>query len=309
VAVIGSGATAATVIPEMAKTAAHVTMVQRTPTWFFPSPNANELANALREGGIDEPTIHRVVRTKVNYDQKVTTERCRSEPEAVKAELLAAAQEYLGPDIPLAPHFTPDYRPWQQRVAFLPEGDLFTAVREGKASAVTDEIERFTEKGLLLKSGREIEADIIIAATGFNLSVMGDIPFDVDGAPVDWGDTVTYRGMMFTGVPNLMWVFGYFRYSWTLRVELLADFLCRMFKHMDARGATRVDVKLRPEDHNMPILPWIEDDNFNPHYLTRDIHKLPRRGDKEEWRHNQDFWLEKDAFPAIDLNGSEFGYS
>jgi cation diffusion facilitator CzcD-associated flavoprotein CzcO len=309
VVVIGSGATAATLIPEMAKAAAHVTMVQRTPTWFFPAPNENELANALREGGIDEPTIHRVVRTKINYDQKMITERCRSEPEVVKAELLAAAQEYLGPDIALEPDFVPPYRPWQQRVAFIPEGDLFAAVREGKASAITGEIDRFTENGLLLKSGQEVEADIIIAATGFNLSVMGDIPFDVDGTAVDWGKTITYRGMMFTGVPNLMWVFGYFRYSWTLRVELLADFLCRMFRHMDAKGAKRVDVKLRPEDHNMPILPWIEEENFNPHYLTRDIHKLPQRGDKAEWRHNQDYWLEKDVFPAIDLNGSEFVYS
>lgn len=308
VVIIGSGATAATLIPEMAKKAEHVTMVQRTPTWFFPAPNENELATALRAGGIDEPTIHRVVRTKVNYDQKAITERCRTEPDAVKAELLAAAQEYLGPDINLDPDFLPPYRPWQQRVAFVPEGDLFLAVREGKASAVTSEIDRFTEKGLRLKSGQEIEADIIIAATGFNLSVMGDIPFDVDGRKVDWGDTITYRGMMFTGVPNLMWVFGYFRYSWTLRVELLADFLCRLFHHMDAIGAKRVDVQLRPEDHNMPILPWIEEENFNPHYLMRDMDRLPRRGDKAEWRHNQDYWLEKDVFPQIDLTGSEFAY-
>lgn len=309
VVIIGSGATAATLIPEMAKTAAHVTMVQRTPTWFFPALNENELATALREGGIDEPTIHRVVRTKVNYDQKTITERCRIEPDVVKAELLAAAQEYLGPDIALDPDFLPPYRPWQQRVAFVPEGDLFVAVREGKASAITDEIATFTETGLRLKSGREVDADIIIAATGFNLSVMGDIPFDVDGNAVDWGDTITYRGMMFTGVPNLMWVFGYFRYSWTLRVELLADFLCRLFKHMDAKGKKRVEVKLRPEDHNMPILPWIEEENFNPHYLMRDIDKLPRRGDKAEWRHNQDYWLEKDVFPQIDLAGTEFAYS
>jgi cation diffusion facilitator CzcD-associated flavoprotein CzcO len=308
VVIIGSGATAATLIPEMAKKAEHVTMVQRTPTWFFPAPNEYELATALRAGGIDEPTIHRVVRTKVNYDQKAITERCRTEPDAVKAELLAAAQEYLGPDINLDPDFLPPYRPWQQRVAFVPEGDLFLAVREGKASAVTSEIDRFTEKGLRLKSGQEIEADIIIAATGFNLSVMGDIPFDVDGRKVDWGDTITYRGMMFTGVPNLMWVFGYFRYSWTLRVELLADFLCRLFHHMDAIGAKRVDVQLRPEDHNMPILPWIEEENFNPHYLMRDMDRLPRRGDKAEWRHNQDYWLEKDVFPQIDLTGSEFAY-
>jgi monooxygenase len=307
--VIGSGATSATVVPAVAQDCAHVTMLQRRPIWYIPNPNENEFATALREGGIDEETIHRVVRTKINHEFEALTQRCVNEPEVVKAELLAAAEELLGPAFAeTAPHITPDYRPWQQRAAFIPEGDLFLAIREGKASIVTDLIESFTPTGIRTKSGKHLEADIIIAATGFNLSVLGEIPFDVDGKAVDWADTVNYRGMMFTGVPNVAWVMGYFRASWTLRVDMMGDFICRLLHQMDAKGASRVDVQLRPEDHNMPILPWIEDDNFNPNYLMRDLHKMPRRGDKPEWRHNQHYWKEREEFPLINLDGAEFVY-
>jgi cation diffusion facilitator CzcD-associated flavoprotein CzcO len=309
VVVIGSGATAATVIPAMAGKAAHVTMLQRSPTYFFCSPNQNELADRLREIGIDEPTIHRVVRQQILYDQDVLTKRCLAEPDAVVEELRALIRMYGGEDFPFEPHFTPKYRPWQQRLAFCPDGDIFQAAAKGQVSVVTDHIERFTEKGILLKSGEELEADIIMAATGFKLSVLGDIPFEVDGKSVDWSETVNYRGMMFTGVPNMLWVFGYFRASWTLRVDILGDFVTKLLNKMSGQGAKRVEVQLRPEDHNMPLLPWIEEDNFNPGYLARDIHKMPRRGDKPEWRHNQDYWIEKDEIPAINLDGAEFVYS
>jgi monooxygenase len=307
--VIGSGATAATVVPAVAKDCAHVTQLQRRPIWYIPNPNENEFATALRAGGVDEKIIHHVVRTKINYDFELLTQRCIDEPDVVKAELLAAAEELLGPAFAeTAPHITPDYRPWQQRAAFIPEGDMFLAIREGKASIVTDQIERFTQTGIRTQSGQQLDADIIIAATGFNLSVLGGIPFDVDGKAVDWAETVNYRGMMFTGVPNVAWVMGYFRASWTLRVDMMGDFICRLLKQMDAKGATRVDVQLRPQDHDMPILPWIEDDNFNPNYLMRDLHKMPRRGDKPEWRHNQHYWKERDEFPTINLDGAEFVY-
>ena len=206
------------------------------------------------------------------------------------------------------PHFVPKYRPWQQRLAFCPEADIFKAAVEGKLTVVTDTLDTFTEKGVLTTSGEEIEADIIVAATGFRLSVMGDIPFEVDGNPVDWHDTVTYRGMMFTGVPNLAWVMGYFRASWTLRVDMLGDFICGLLNHMDEVGASRIDVALRDEDADMSLLPWIEEDNFNPNYLMRDLDKLPRRGDKPEWRHNQDYWREREEIPAIDLDAPEFLY-
>jgi cation diffusion facilitator CzcD-associated flavoprotein CzcO len=155
----------------------------------------------------------------------------------------------------------------------------------------------------------ELEADIIVTATGFNLCATGDIEFAIDGKPLDFADTVTYRGMMFTGVPNLVWVFGYFRASWTLRVDLVADFVCRLLTHMKETGAKKVTPQLRPEDHNMPLLPWIDPENFNPGYMMRGMHLLPKRGEKPEWQHNQDYWAEKDEFPSIDLKDKAFVYS
>jgi cation diffusion facilitator CzcD-associated flavoprotein CzcO len=309
VVVIGSGATAATLIPAMTDRAAHVTMLQRSPTFFRTGSNAVEIADELRRLHIDESWIHEIVRRKLIYEGSVFTARSFSEPETVKRELLAAARSYLGPDFPIDPHFTPRYRPWRQRIGFIPDGDLFQSIRDGKASVVTDEIARFTAGGLLLKSGTALDADIIVTATGFHLSVFGDIVFAVDGTPVDFSDTVTYRGMMFTGVPNFAWVFGYCRASWTLRVDLVADFVCRLLNHMKARQARRMVPALRPEDSDMAILPWIDPENFNPGYLMRDLNKLPRRVAKPEWQHTQDYWTEKDAFPAIDLDDPAFVYA
>ena len=309
VLVIGSGATAATVVPAFAEKAAHVTMLQRSPTYFFCSENRNELADRLREVGVDEPTVHRVVRQQIMYDQDMLTRRCQSEPDTVFEELKELIRAFSGdPDFAFEPHFTPRYRPWQQRLAFCPDGDIFKAATAGKLSVVTDTIDRFTETGVRTTDGTEIAADIIVAATGFNLLVMGGIPFEVDGRPVDWADTVTYRGMMMTGVPNMAWVMGYFRASWTLRVDMMGDFVCRLLRHMDDIGARKVEVALRPEDRAMAILPWIEEDNFNPGYLARGLAAMPRRGDKPEWRHNQDYWAEKDMFPDIDLMDAAFVY-
>ena len=307
--VIGSGATAATVIPAFAESAQHVTMLQRSPTYFYCAENRNELADKLREAGIDEPTIHRVVRAQIMFDQDVMTRRCVDEPDTVFEELKELVRLFTGvEDFEFEPHFTPSYRPWQQRLAFCPEADLFKAARDGKLTVVTDTLDSFTETGVRTSSGELIDADIIVAATGFRLSVMGDIPFTVDGETLHWENTLNYRGMMFTGVPNLAWVMGYFRASWTLRVDLLGDFVCRLLQHMSAQGVRRVEVARRDEDRGMAELPWIEDDNFNPGYLMRDLHRMPRRGDKPEWRHNQDYWLERDAFPQIDLEGTEFVY-
>ncbi len=308
VLVIGSGATAATVIPAFAEKAEHVTMLQRSPTYFYCAENQNELADRLREVGIDEPTVHRCVRAQINHDHWVIQQRCLTEPDVVFEELKDMVRQYVGEEFEFEPHFIPKYRPWQQRLAFCPEGDVFKAAAEGKLSVYTDTLETFTEKGVRTASGDEIEADIVVACTGFNLSVMGGIPFEVDGKAVDWHDTVTYRGMMFTGVPNLVWVFGYFRASWTLRVDMLGDLVCKLLNHMDSLGAKRVEVALREEDKDMPILPWIEEENFNPNYLMRDIDKLPQRGNKPEWRHNQDYWSERDEIPATDLDGPEFLY-
>jgi cation diffusion facilitator CzcD-associated flavoprotein CzcO len=308
VVVIGSGATAATLVPAIAADCGHITVLQRSPTYFIPGRNQNDLADTLRELEIDEVWIHEIVRRKILHDQAAFTRRSFEEPEVVKQELLAGVRAYLGPDFDIETHFTPRYRPWRQRIAFVPDGDIFQGIRAGKASIVTDEIERFTEKGILLKSGKELEADIVITATGFNLNVLGDIAFEIDGKPLDFSGTVTYRGMMFTGVPNMLWVFGYFRASWTLRADLLSDFVCRLLAHMEKKAAKRVEVALRPEDKDMKLLPWMDPENFNPGYLMRAMHLLPKRGEKPEWQHTQDYWREKDELPAIDLDGPEFVY-
>src|SRR5262249_13702529 len=207
VVVIGSGATAATLIPAIVADCRQLTTLQRSPTFFITGRNANELADTLRQLQIDESWIHEIVRRKVLYDQAAFTRRCIAEPEAAAKELIGVIHTILGPDYDVEKHFTPRYRPWRQRIAFVPDADLFKGISSGKASVVTDEIERFTETGISLKSGAQLAADIIVAATGFNLNILGDIEFTVDGKSLNFADTVTYRGMMFTGLPNLAWVF------------------------------------------------------------------------------------------------------
>jgi cation diffusion facilitator CzcD-associated flavoprotein CzcO len=308
IALIGSGATAATVIPAMADKAAQVTMVQRSPTWFYPAPNSNETADMLRALDIDENWVHEITRRKINFDQDVTCRRCVEEPDVVAAELTEAVKALLPEGFDMK-HFTPSYRPWKQRLAFVPNGDMFEAIRNGKAGVVTGEIETFTETGLTMKDGTTVDADIVLAATGFHLCVMGDIAFAIDGKPLAWNDTITWRGMMFTGVPNMVWVFGYLRASWTLRADMVSQFVCRLLAHMEARGAASVVPALRPEDHNMPLSSWIDTDDFNANYILRGQHALPRRGDKREWQHTQDYWREKDEFPVLDLDDSALRYT
>lgn len=307
VLVIGSGVTTATVVPAMAPDCEHITVLQRSPTYFSPAKNENVTADLLRKLDIDETWIHEIVRREILYNQEEFTQMSIQHPEEVKKELLAGVQACLPDDYDMK-HFTPNYRPWQQRLAFVPDGDLFQGISAGKASMVTDEIERYTKTGVLLKSGQEIDADIVVTATGFNLCVLGDINFSVDGKPVDFADTVTYRGMMFTGVPNMAWVFGYFRASWTLRADLVGDFVCRLLNHMDEKGVHSVMPTLRDEEKNMPRLDWIDPENFNPNYLQRSMHLMPKRGDKPEWMHNQDYWQEKEEIPVIDLDTDAFAY-
>ena len=310
VVVIGSGATAATVIPAMADKAAHVTMLQRSPTYFYCYPNRSDLADRLREIGVDEDTVHRCVRLDYLHNLKMLDRRAREEPDMVFEELKELIRQYAGPDFEFEPNFTPSYRPWQQRLAFIPDGDMFERIREGKVSAVTDTIDHFTPGGIHLGSGKDLEADIVVAATGFNLLVMGGIAFEVDGVPVDWSKKATYRGMMFEGVPNMAWVFGYFRAAWTLRVDLLGDFVCELLRHMGEKGASMVNIVVPAGLSGETLMPWIEDDNFNPSYLVRDMDKLPKRlGEQPEWRHTQDYWREAVDIPAINLDGEEFAYS
>lgn len=310
VVVIGSGATAATLIPAIAERCQQVTMLQRSPTYFITGRNANDLADTLRQLDIPPDWIHEIVRRKILFDQAAFTRRCLAEPEVVKQELLAGVGAALGPGFEpvVAQHLTPSYRPWQQRIAFVPDADLFKAVRSGKAQIVTDQIESFTEDGLQLASGRHLAADVVVSATGFHLNVLGDIAFEVDGQPLDFADTISWRGTMFTGLPNLAWVFGYFRASWTLRADLIADFVCRLLLHMDAQGAQVVTPTLRPQDQGMALKPWVDPDNFNPGYMARGLHLMPRQGAHAPWLHAQDYWTEKDELPAAPLDDGTLVY-
>ncbi|NIR41235.1 MAG: NAD(P)/FAD-dependent oxidoreductase [Actinobacteria bacterium] len=309
VVVIGSGATAATLIPAMADEAGHITMLQRSPTFFVARENRDLLADTMRELDVPEAHVHEIVRAKTLRLQEMVSDLSRNEPELVRGALLDAARARLGPECDVETHFNPRYRPWQQRLALLPDGDLFDAIRHGKASVVTDTIDRFTDAGILLGSGEVLEADIIVTATGFELNVLGDIGFTVDGEAVDFHETVTYRGAMFTGVPNLLWVFGYFRASWTLRADLLADLVCRLLHHMDDLDATVVVPRLRAEDEGMELRPWVEESNFNPGYLARGMDLMPRQGDRQPWLHTQDYWRDRDDLPAADLDDGALVYS
>ena len=160
----------------------------------------------------------------------------------------------------------------------------------------------------MLKSGETLAADIIVTATGFNLNVLGDIDFEIDGTPLNFAETVAYRGAMFTGIPNMAWVFGYFRASWTLRADMISDFVCRLLKHMDDLGASMVTPTLRDSDADMGLSPWVRPENFNPGYLTRGMHLMPKQGDRDPWQHKQDYWVDKDELPAADLDDGTLVY-
>jgi cation diffusion facilitator CzcD-associated flavoprotein CzcO len=308
VLIIGSGATAATLVPAIADQCSHVTMLQRTPTYFATGRNADALADELRRLGIDDQWVHEILRRKVVHDRAALMQRAQEEPDALKEQLLEGVRVHLGADFDVDKHFTPPYRPMQQRVAFIPDADLFKAIRAGKASVVTDEIERFTEKGVLLKSGQSIEADIVVTATGFNISLMGDIRFSINGKLLVPAESVTYRGIMLTGVPNFAWIYGYNVYSWTLRSDLVAQFVSRLLQHMRASGHRRVTPTLRPEDADMQVGPWVNPDKFSPGYLMRSRHLFPQRGEKPEWQHSQDYVYESGVLPQVDLDDPLFQY-
>lgn len=309
VIVIGSGATAATVIPAMADEVAHITMLQRSPTYFYPKPNKSELAELLEPLDLPEDQVHEILRQRFLYDQKEITRRSFEEPEGLARDLVGAAQMYLGPDYPIDPHFTPRYRPWNQRLAVVPDGDLFRAIRAGKASVVTDHIDRFTRTGIALKSGEHLEADIIITATGFHMNVLGDIPFVIDGEPLDYSKCWAHRGIMFSGVPNMAYVFGYLRTSWTMRADLICEFVIRLLTHMEKNGAGVVTPTLREQDRQMEPRPLVTEENFSAGYLQRKVHLLPRQGDHQPWIFNQDYHTEKDQIEGADLEDGTLVYA
>jgi monooxygenase len=309
VVVIGSGATAATLIPAIAREAAHVTMLQRSPTYFLARPTTHELAVTLRALDIPADWTHEILRRAYIAQVDMLARMTFEAPDELRTFLIESMRPLLPEGVDVDKHFTPRYRPWQQRIAVVPDGDLFAAMREGKASIVTDTIDAFTEHGIRVASGEEIPADIVVTATGFNLSAFGDVAFSVDGEPVDFPKQVTWRGIMISGVPNIAYVFGYFRHSWTLRADLVSDLVCRLFETMEAKGATMVVPTLRPEDADMQLRPWSDPENFNPGYVMRSQHVLFKQGDREPWTHMIEHEQEQELLPKADLDDGSLVYS
>jgi cation diffusion facilitator CzcD-associated flavoprotein CzcO len=308
VIIIGSGATAATLAPNIADDCQLVTLLQRSPTYFIPRENHNPLTDQLREIGVDDAVVHDITRKQLLQEQAGFIELSKNYPNEVKKGLIEGVAALLDDDFDVQKHFTPKYAPWRQRIAVVPEGDIFTGIRSGKVEVKTDEIEEFNQNGIKLKSGEQLEADIVVSATGFNLSILGGIEFSVDGKIIDFSEKVGFRGMMFTDVPNMLWVMGYFRASWTLRVDLIGDFICRLLTHMHNKQVKQVTMTLREEDADMELLPWIDTEEFNPGYMLRSLHLLPKRGSKEDWQHTQDYWAERDELPKVSLDDELFVY-
>ncbi|MGH9046703.1 MAG: flavin-containing monooxygenase [Acidimicrobiales bacterium] len=309
IVVIGSGATAATLIPAIADEAEHVTMLQRSPTYYLARENTNELANTLRELDIPPEWTHEIVRRQIFKMTEQMRQAASWSPEHLKKLVIDGVRAQLPDDFDVDTHFTPSYRVWQQRLAILPGGDLFKAISAGKVSVVTDTIGRFTENGIKVGSGEHLEADVIITATGFDLSVLGDVALEVDGEDIDPAGLVTYRGIMFTELPNLAYVFGYFRASWTLRSDIISDFVCRLLAEMDERGVSKVVPSLREDEFEMELIPWVTPQNFNPGYLSRSLHLMPRQGDRDPWTWGSDYPTEKQALAGADLSDGTLSFS
>ena len=293
VVVIGSGATAVTIVPSMAESAAHVTMLQRSPTYMVSRPDHDALANRMRKV-LPEKMAYNITRFKNTWRQQLVYNKTRTDPEKVKKLLLGGIQLELGADYDIAKHFTPNYNPWDQRLCLVPNGDFFKAMREGKASVVTDHIASFTETGIQLASGEHLEADVIVTATGLELVTLGEMDFMVDGKQVDFSQTWTYKGFAYSDIPNMASTFGYINASWTLRSDLTAEYVCRLLNHMRKKGVAQCTPRLREQDRNMKQRPWI--DGFSSGYMQRMMHRMPRQGDHEPWINPQNYRRDKKMF-------------
>ena len=302
VIVIGSGATSVTLVPAMAEAARHVIMLQRSPSYILALPSKDFLAEWLR-GKVPARLAYTIVRWKNVFVAMYLFQQSRRKPEKIKKWLLGMAQNALGPDFDVAKHFSPRYNPWDQRLCFIPDSDLFRVLRSGKASMVTDEIETFTEKGLRLRSGQELEADIIVTATGLKVQLMGGMEVWVDGAPVKISRTMAYKGMMYSDVPNLASSFGYTNASWTLKSDLSAEYLCRLLSHMDKHGYAYCTPRKR--DSSIAEEPAID---FSSGYIQRAMDVLPKQGSKRPWRLHQNYALDllEFRFASVDDGTIEF---
>ena len=284
VAVIGSGATAMTLVPTLARDALQVTMVQRSPTYVISRPAEDRFAKTLQRL-LPPKLAYAVVRWRNTLYHQMVFGLARAWPGAVRKYLLAGVRAQLGPGYDVATHFAPRYNPWQQRLCLVPDGDLFAAIRSGRANVVTDRIETFTETGIRFESGKELAADIIVTATGLKLLFLAGMAVTVDGRKADFSRTFGYKGMMFSGVPNLSCVFGYTNSSWTLKADLESDYLCRLLNHMQASGAHIVtpivaDPGLKPER-------WID---FSSGYFERALGSFPKQGSRRPWKLYQNYF-------------------
>lgn len=293
VVVIGSGATAMTLVPAMARDAAHVVMLQRSPTYVVARPDRDVVAIKLRKF-FPEKWAYAMTRWKNTTMQQVVYSRTRKQPEKIKNLLLKGVRDALGEEFDVDTHFTPTYNPWDQRLCLVPNGDLFTAIKNGSASVVTDHIEKVDAQGIVLQSGNRIDADVIVTATGLNLVTLGEVSFSVDGVPVDFSKTWTYKGVGYSDVPNLASSFGYINASWTLRADLTCEYVCRVLNHMDKTGTTECTPRLRASDKSMQERPWI--DNFSAGYMKRVMDQFPKQGDREPWINPQNYKRDKKLF-------------
>jgi cation diffusion facilitator CzcD-associated flavoprotein CzcO len=306
VVVIGSGATAVTIVPSMADKAAHVTMLQRSPTYMVSRPDHDVLANRMRKV-LPPKMAYNLTRFKNTWRQQLVYNKTRTDPNKVKQLLLGGIQLELGAEYDIAKHFTPNYNPWDQRLCLVPNGDFFKAMREGKASVVTDHITSFTETGIQLASGEHLDADIIVTATGLELVTLGEMDFFVDGNQVDFAKTWTYKGFAYSDIPNLASTFGYINASWTLRSDLTAEYVCRLLNHMRKKGVVQCTPRLREQDHNMQERPWI--DGFSSGYMQRMMHRMPRQGDHEPWINPQNYRRDKKMFKHSPIDDGVMQFS
>ncbi|MEO7178313.1 MAG: NAD(P)/FAD-dependent oxidoreductase [Allosphingosinicella sp.] len=285
VVVIGSGATAVTIVPEMAKTAAHVVMLQRSPTYMVSRPSEDGIANRLREI-LPSKLAYGITRWKNVLLQMIFFKLARKRPAQVKEKLLDEVRKLLPEGYDVATHFTPRYNPWDQRLCLVPDGDMFDALGSGSASIVTGEIDGFTETGLRLKSGEELQADVVVTATGLKLQLASDIAFTVDGQGRDLAKTLSYRGMMFSDVPNLSYSFGYTNASWTLKADLTGGYLCRLLNHLRKTGN---EIALPVREAGIEEVPFLD---FSSGYVQRARDVLPKQGSKKPWKLYQNYALD-----------------
>lgn len=283
VVIIGSGATAVTLLPAMAKTAGHVTMLQRSPTYIVSAPEQDTIANWLRRV-LPAMWAYRLSRWKNVAFMTYVYQLSQRFPNFAKNGILKKVREELGAEYDVATHFTPRYKPWEQRLCLVPDSDLFHAIKAGRASVVTDNIEDFTENGIRLKSGQALEADIIVTATGLVMQVFGGIELSVDGRHIDPGKTLAYKGVLFSGIPNFASVFGYINASWTLKADLICAYVCRLLNFMDRKNVRQVTPMKRKETAAAPFV-----ENFSSGYVARALDNWPKQGSKAPWRVYQNY--------------------